>query len=80
MQEEPLKMSKPIDYSKWDKFQAEDSESGSDDDDGRMRHRPPQVTKFDVPMAVSFGGKPAQQTEVVDVMPMKEGEWSFCSC
>ena len=46
-----------VDYSKWDKMANEMSDS---DDDNGDRNKP-QVTTFDEPQSVTFGGAPASQ-------------------
>lgn len=46
-----------VDYSKWDKMVNEMSDS--DDDNGDKNN--PQVTTFDEPQSVTFGGTPASQ-------------------
>lgn len=47
-------MSRPIDYSKWDKIGADDDDSSGDE--GEQQRGPPRVTKFDAPMSVTIGG------------------------
>ena len=72
-------MSRPLDYSKWDNIHDSDDEN-DDENDGNGyeedRNRPPQVTRFDAPMSVTFGGKPESSSEAdeVVVMPSKQGE------
>lgn len=46
-------MSRPIDYSKWDRIGEGDS---SDEGEEQEQRGMPQITKFDAPMSVTIGG------------------------
>lgn len=48
-------MSRPIDYSKWDRVGEDDSDS-DDEEQEQERRGPPRITKFDAPMSVTIGG------------------------
>jgi hypothetical protein len=61
-----IRMSKLLDYSKWDKIQDSDS-----DEDVKPKGRLPQVTKFDTPMSVQIG---PEGDDSIPVIPQGSGK------